>query len=156
MPQRRTPADRPAAAPLSPANDAAAVDAEDGRAPVRRPRQERGERRVAAILDAASELIADVGLEGLTVQRLAERAQTSKSSLYHFFPDVQAVLGAVLDRHNAQIAAVVSGVGAAPAVAWEQLTVDETVERMVAPLLDYLESRPDLLALVREIGRAHV
>jgi AcrR family transcriptional regulator len=119
------------------------------RAPGRRPQQERGERRVAAILDAAAALIGEVGLEGLTVQTLAERANTSKSSLYHFFPDVHAVLGALLDRHNAAIGELVSAVANDPAVDWRALSPEDAADRFAAPLRGYIESRPDLLVLVR-------
>ena len=129
MPPRRPPSSSPA------------------RPAVRRPQQERGERRVSAILDAAAALIAEVGLEGLTVQTLAERAETSKSSLYHFFPDVRAVLGALLDRHNAAMGEVISAAGAE--VEWRALSVEETVDRFTAPLLTYLENSPDLLVLAR-------
>jgi AcrR family transcriptional regulator len=104
---------------------------------------------VAAILDAAAELVAEVGVEGLTVQALADRARTSKSSLYHFFPDVQAVLGALLDRHNAAIGALAVAAGTEGAVDWARLSVEETVERFAEPLLSYLHDRPDLLVLVR-------
>lgn len=126
----------------------AAKPPKDAPRATRPPQQERGERRVNAILDAAAELIREVGLEGLTVQTLAERARTSKSSLYHFFPDVRAVLGALLDRHHAAIAALLARAGG-EAVDWRALTPEQTAERFAAPLLSYLESSEDLLVLVR-------
>jgi AcrR family transcriptional regulator len=114
----------------------------------RRPRQERGERRVSAILDAAAELIGETGPGGLTVQALADRAETSKGSLYHFFPDLPSVLRALADRHAAAIGDLTRALMADPAVDWSALTVTETVTRLIAPLA-YLEANPDLLALAR-------
>src|SRR5260221_79424 len=67
------------------------TDAGDARVPT----QERGTRRVEAILDAAAELVTELGVEGVTPQALADRAATSKGSLYHLFPDVSAVLRAL-------------------------------------------------------------
>lgn len=115
---------------------------------VRRPQQERGERRVAAILDAAAELITEVGAGGLTIQALADRAQTSKGSLYHFFPDLASVLRALADRHTAAIGALTQAIIADGGIDWPALSVQETVGRFIAPLA-YLESHPDLLVLAR-------
>jgi AcrR family transcriptional regulator len=114
----------------------------------RQPRQERGERRVCAILDAAAALITECGAEGLTVQALAERAQTSKGSLYHFFPDLQSVLGALAERHTTAITRLTRAMIADAGIDWASLSVDQTVERFIAPLA-YLEEHPDLLALAR-------
>jgi AcrR family transcriptional regulator len=114
----------------------------------RQPRQERGERRVCTILDAAAELITECGAEGLTVQALAERAQTSKGSLYHFFPDLQSVVRALADRHRAGITRLTQAMIADVETDWAALTLDETVERFIAPLA-YLAAHPDLLALAR-------
>jgi AcrR family transcriptional regulator len=135
------------------------ADAPDGAAPVscpasailsclRRPQQERGQRRVTAILDAAAALITEVGPGGLTVQALAERAQTSKGSLYHFFPDLPAVLRALADRHVEAIGALTQAMIADPTIHWRELGVEDAVARFIAPLA-YLESHPDLLALAR-------
>lgn len=115
---------------------------------IRRPQQERGERRVAAILDAAAELIGEVGPGGLTIQALADRAETSKGSLYHFFPDLPAVLRALADRHVAAIGTLTQEIIDDTTIDWRELGVAETVERFIAPLA-YLESHPDLLALAR-------
>ena len=114
----------------------------------RLPRQERGERRVSTILDAAAALIVECGAEGLTVQALAERALTSKGSLYHFFPDLRSVLHALAERHTKAIARLTQTMIADASTDWAALSLEETVERFIAPLA-YLEQHPDLLALAR-------
>lgn len=121
----------------------------------RRPQQERGERRVEAILDAAAALIAEGGAESLTMQALADRAQTSKGSLYHFFADLEGVLCALADRHTAAITAMSAGLIADTTVDWAKLSCAETIDRFLAPL-SYLEAHPDLLALARtSLVRGH-
>lgn len=115
---------------------------------LRQPQQVRGERRVDAILDAAAALIAEGGAESLTVQALADRAQTSKGSLYHFFPDLRAVLCALADRHTTALTALSSAMVADASIDWARLTPDEAIDRFLAPLA-YLETHPDLLALAR-------
>jgi AcrR family transcriptional regulator len=115
---------------------------------LRQPQQVRGERRVEAILDAAAALIVEGGAESLTVQALAERAQTSKGSLYHFFPDLRAVLCALADRHTAALTTLCSAMIADRGIPWSTLPVAATVDQFLAPL-SYLETHPDLLALAR-------
>jgi AcrR family transcriptional regulator len=115
---------------------------------LRRPQQERGERRVEAILDAAAALIAEGGVERLTVQALAQRARTSKGSLYHFFPDLRSVLCALADRHTAALSVLSSTMIADASIMWPELSLEETIDWFLAPL-SYLEAHPDLLALAR-------
>lgn len=55
------------------------------------PRQERGHRRVASLLEAASEVMAETGYELTTMCAIAERAGASVGSLYQFFPNKEAV-----------------------------------------------------------------
>jgi AcrR family transcriptional regulator len=132
----------------APAAEGASCPAAAVIACLRQPQQERGERRVAAILDAAAALIVEVGPGALTVQMLADRARTSKGSLYHFFPDLPSVLRALADRHVEAIGALTREMSADPTIDWSALSVADTVDRFIAPLA-YLESHPDLLALAR-------
>ncbi|HEY2466431.1 MAG TPA: helix-turn-helix domain-containing protein, partial [Terracidiphilus sp.] len=55
------------------------------------PQQERSERRLAAFLDAAAALFAEVGYEAATMTAIAERSGSSIGALYNYFPDKQAV-----------------------------------------------------------------
>ena len=68
--------------------------------PLRRePMQRRSVARVQRMLDAAQELVAEVGYDALTTTLIAERAGVSIGSLYQFFPDKQAVVKAVALRN---------------------------------------------------------
>lgn len=61
----------------------------------REPTQERSRERVAAILSAAKDLIAEAGLGNLKMGLIAERAGVPVGTLYQFFPDKDAVLGCI-------------------------------------------------------------
>jgi AcrR family transcriptional regulator len=51
-----------------------------------------------AVLDAAAELVADLGLTGVTMSAIAERTGIGRATLYKYFPDVETVLGAWHER----------------------------------------------------------
>jgi AcrR family transcriptional regulator len=69
----------------------------------RRPprRQERGQRRIAAILDAAASLFTARGVEGTTMSAIAEKSATSIGSLYQFFPNREALVEALAEQYLA-------------------------------------------------------
>lgn len=72
-------------------------DAKDRAA--RAPQQERGQRRVEQILDAAAHVFVEHGVDGATMQLIAERAESSMGSLYHFFPNKDAIVEALGVRY---------------------------------------------------------
>lgn len=116
---------------------------------VRRPQQERGQRRVDAILDAAAGLIPEVGIAGLTVQAIAERAETSKGSLYHFFPDLDAVVRALAERHVASVREIAASVRERADIDWRSLTATEVVEQIMAPIEAYIDAHPEVPLIMR-------
>lgn len=65
----------------------------------RAPQQGRSQERVKAILDAAAQLFAQVGYEATTTNAIAQRAQTKIGSLYHFFPNKEAILRALAEEY---------------------------------------------------------
>jgi AcrR family transcriptional regulator len=69
-----------------------------------KPMQARAKRTYEAILAAAAELLVEVGVERISTNIIAERAEITVPALYRYFPNKYAVLnamGAVLmDRQN--------------------------------------------------------
>lgn len=63
------------------------------------PRQARSQATVDAIFDATIQVLLAEGLQRLTTIRVAERAGVSVGTLYQYFPQKQALLFAVLQRH---------------------------------------------------------
>lgn len=62
------------------------------------PKRERGRQRVAAILDVARKLFAELGFDAVTMTAVAEDSHTAIGSLYRFFPTKEALADAVLAR----------------------------------------------------------
>jgi AcrR family transcriptional regulator len=69
----------------------------------RPPQQERSERTLAAILDVASSLFAEVGFEATTMTAIAARSNTSIGGLYHYFPDKNSIVLALLHQYGLAI-----------------------------------------------------
>jgi AcrR family transcriptional regulator len=108
----------------------------------RQPQQERGERRVGAILDAAAEVIAEVGVEAATTNAIAERAGAAVGSLYHFFPNKEAIIRALAARYEAELREISRQ--AMPAAA-QQLSTALMAEAIIEPLARFMERNPAYL-----------
>ena len=68
-------------------------------APRRIPIQERGEQRVARLLEAAAAIFAEVGYDAATMRDIAARAGASIGSLYQFFPNKKVVARAIKTQY---------------------------------------------------------
>ncbi|MFC6355826.1 TetR family transcriptional regulator [Luethyella okanaganae] len=60
--------------------------------------QQRSAERLNALLDAAAEVVDEVGFDRVTTAMIAERAGASIGTVYRYFPDRVAVLHALRDR----------------------------------------------------------
>lgn len=63
------------------------------------PQQERSERRVAELLEAAASELAEVGYDAATMKAIAKRARASIGAIYQYFPDKEAVVSALRTRY---------------------------------------------------------
>ncbi len=108
------------------------------------PQQERGERRLAALVDAAACVIGDVGYEAATMSEIASRAGACIGSLYQFFPNKQSITQAVRAEYGARIKERWE--------ALEQQTASLTLEQVIAKLIDsmieFMEENPAFLQLL--------
>ncbi len=78
-----------------------------GDTPSRRvPAQERSRKRLERILEAAAEEFDEQGYESATMERIAERAETSIGSVYQFFRNKEAVFLALARKIGGTLRAV--------------------------------------------------
>lgn len=64
------------------------------------PKQERARETVDVILMATAHILKTEGFERASTNRIAELAGVSIGSLYQYFPNKQAVVAALRERHN--------------------------------------------------------
>ncbi len=69
----------------------------------RAPVQERSRQTVVRILDAASAIADELGVDAVTTRVIADRAGVSYPSLYRFFADREAILDELMERHCAEL-----------------------------------------------------
>jgi AcrR family transcriptional regulator len=83
------------------------------RRPLTNPRknasQERSRATVAALVDATARILVREGFDKASTNRIAAVAGVSVGSLYQYFPSKEALVAAVIDRHNRQIMQTVRG-----------------------------------------------
>ena len=81
------------------------------RRPLTKPRknasQERSRATVDALVEATARILVREGYEKASTNRIAEKAGVSVGSLYQYFPCKEALVAAVIDRHNQDVMRVV-------------------------------------------------
>jgi AcrR family transcriptional regulator len=106
------------------------------------PRQERSRLTVEAILDAAARVFERHGYAAGTTNRIAERAGVSIGSLYQYFPNKDAILVALVERHLEEGTAAAGPVLAA--LAEQRPPVEVAMRRLVEAMVALHRERPAL------------
>jgi AcrR family transcriptional regulator len=90
--------------------------------------QKRSRLTVAALLEATARILVREGFDKASTNRIAELAGVSVGSLYQYFPGKEALVAALIDRHNQEVMHAVQG-ELAEAV---NLPVEQAVRRLVS------------------------
>jgi AcrR family transcriptional regulator len=108
------------------------------------PQQDRGERRVAEVLEAAAAVIAEVGYEAATMTEMAERAGASIGALYQYFPNKEAIARALCQQYANEMEA-----------RWALLTaqgsglgIKQLVDQIFDLLINFMKDRPAYIPLL--------
>lgn len=71
--------------------------------PRKRPRQARSKATVDTILEATTRVLVKQGFDSLSTNAVASAAGVSIGSLYQYFPNKEALVSALIDRHMEQM-----------------------------------------------------
>ena len=115
----------------------------------RTPQQERGERRLAQLLESAASVMAEVGYDAATMTAIAERAGASIGALYQYFPNKEAIVRALREQYVEEIEALWLPVTAQASKLGTRQMVDQIIDMFV----DYVERRPAYIAVLNAPGR---
>lgn len=98
--------------------------------------------RQRQIIEASIELIAQKGIQGLTIKNISKMIDVTEPAIYRHFASKTDILLAILDQFN-QLKNEVSG-----SVLTAQLRADEKIERVFTTFLTRFEARPSLVSVV--------
>ncbi len=104
------------------------------------PKQQRGQDRIDVILNAASEVFAEVGYENTAIVAIAARAKTSVGSLYQFFANKEAILKVLVERYVERASVVFSAMNIE---GYASMSLEESIKATLIPLKAFLRDNRD-------------
>jgi AcrR family transcriptional regulator len=108
--------------------------------PRKSPRQARSQAMVEAILDATARVLVERGYAGTTTNLVAERAGVSVGSLYQYFPNKDALVTALHDRHMRRMDQVFDAAFARI----DEMSFDEALTTIIEGLVESHRHEADL------------
>src|SRR5579872_3545850 len=108
--------------------------------------QQRSRATVDALIEATARILVRDGFDKASTNRIAEAAGVSVGSLYQYFPSKEALVAAVIDRHNRDLMKVVRGALAEIATA----PVEQAVRKLVAAAIEAHRVDPRLHRVLAE------
>ena len=114
--------------------------------PRKKASQERSRATVDALVEATARILVREGFEKTSTNRIAEVAGVSVGSLYQYFPGKEALVAAVIDRHNEEIMALVR----AALIEVAEMPIEKAVRRLVTVAIEAHRIKPELHRVVAE------
>jgi AcrR family transcriptional regulator len=114
--------------------------------PRKRASQERSRATVDALIEATARILVREGFDRASTNRIAEVAGVSIGSLYQYFPGKEALVAAVMERHNRELMQVVRGTLAEVAM----LPLEQAVRKLVAAAISAHRVDPKLHRVLAE------
>jgi len=118
--------------------------------PTTKPRkqacQERSRATVDALIEATARILVRDGFDKASTNRIAEKAGVSVGSLYQYFPGKEALVAAVMERHDHELRQVVRGVLAEVA----ELPMEQAVRKLIATAIEAHRIDPKLHRVLAE------
>src|SRR5258705_5409572 len=108
------------------------------------PQQERGERRVAELVEAAASEFAEVGYEAATMKAIAKRAGASIGAVYQYFPNKAAVVSALRTQYVNEMEERWIHLEEATA----GLSLKERTQSFVDVMIRFMKERPAYITIV--------
>jgi AcrR family transcriptional regulator len=120
------------------------------RKPLTKPRKHASQKRsratVDALVEATARILVKEGFDKASTNRIAEVAGVSVGSLYQYYPSKEALVGAVIDRHNRELMQVVRCALAEVA----SQPIEKAVRRLVAVAIEAHRIDPKLHRVLAE------
>ena len=128
--------------------------------PRKPPQQDRSKITVEAILTATAQILTQEGYDTASTNRIAERAGVSIGSLYQYFPNKEALVAALVERHSNEMVEMVKSklkdlFDAPIAVMFSEIVKACIAAHAVNPILHkVLEEQVPRVGKLKQIGSA--
>ena len=119
--------------------------------PRKSPRQGRSIATVDAIFEATIQVLLSDGLIRINTTRVARRAGVSVGTLYQYFPNKQALLFAVLERHLAMLASAIEKARDDNPRATKETIAEAVVKAYLEAKMAQAEVSPSLYRIAMEL-----
>lgn len=120
--------------------------------PRKSPRQGRSIATVDAIFEATIQVLLSDGLIRLNTTRVARRAGVSVGTLYQYFPNKQALLFAMLERHLALLSGAIEKACEEIPNATREIVAETIVRAYLQAKMAQAEISPALYRIAMELG----
>lgn len=114
--------------------------------PRKRASQARSRATVDALIEATARILVRDSFDRASTNRIAEEAGVSIGSLYQYFPSKEALVAAVMDRHNRELTQVARGVLAEVSA----LPLEQAVRKLVTMAVEAHRLDPKLHRVLAE------
>jgi AcrR family transcriptional regulator len=94
-------------------------------------------------------VIGEIGVEAATTNAIAERAGAAVGSLYHFFPNKDAIVRALAARYELELRELS---GASMPTAARELSTALMADAIIDPLVGFMERRPAYIPVFYATG----
>ena len=111
------------------------------------PRQRRKEKNTETILDAATMLINEKGIENISIREIAKKADYSPAALYKYFDSKEAIIRAVIARENLKLVEKLAQVD-------RSLSPQQRLVELCMQYIDYSLKNPQFIALINSLTSA--
>jgi AcrR family transcriptional regulator len=108
------------------------------------PQQERGEKRVSDLMEAAAEVLAEDGYEAATMKAIAKRAGASIGAVYQYFPNKEALVYALRNQYADEMSERWTNLEEATA----NLSVQELAHRFVDVMVRFMQEHPAYIQIL--------
>ncbi len=110
----------------------------------RAPSQERSLRLVQSLLDATAQVLNEVGLEQLSTNKVAKRANVAVGSIYQYFPDKEALVDALVEDRMHKLGDLTERRMADLAT----YSFSAATDAMLRAIIDFLSEEPGLVLVL--------
>lgn len=117
---------------------------------VRPAQQNRSQQTLTRLLDAAEEIIAEHGIDAMTVAAVAKRAGNSVGSVYHHFRDKASLINTIFQRIHQEFAATLED--AIDPLRWQGASIPEILQGYLEFSLDLFSNRPAKVKTLFALG----